>query len=176
MGVYPLHALTGLLGPVKRVSAFSAQAQRGFTVGDGPAQGKVVPIEVPDVWQVTLDFGAGRIASLESNNAVHSTSAPELELMGLRGTIGLNLIDVGAPIELMQAEGDWAWRQIEPPRTGRARGPDHLLGVAHLIECIVHDREPVLSIGHATHVIEVIEKAEQSARSGIAIDVGSTEV
>lgn len=174
MGVYPLHALTGLLGPVKRVSAFSAQAQRSFTVGDGPAQGKVVPIEVPDAWQLSLDFGDGRIASIESNNAAQATRAPELELMGLRGTIALNLIDVGAPIELMRAEGDWAWRQIEPPRTGRARGPDHLLGVAHLVDCIAHDREPALSIAHAAHVIDVIEGAERSALTGTSQQVEST--
>jgi predicted dehydrogenase len=172
MGVYPLHALVGLLGPVQRVSAMSARAQRGFTPSDGPAQGKAIPIEVPDVWQVTLDFGGERIASLESNNAVQATRAPELELMGLRGTLALNLIDVGAPIELLRAEGDGAWEKIELPRTGRARGPDHLLGIAHLLDCIELDRAPTLSAEVAAHVINIIEQAEASARSGIAVRVG----
>ena len=57
MGVYPLHALTGLIGPVKRVTAMTSRTQTSFIVADGPAAGKQVPIEVDDNWQMLLDFG-----------------------------------------------------------------------------------------------------------------------
>jgi predicted dehydrogenase len=58
------------------------------------------------------------------------------------------------------------WQTIDLPRTGRARGPDHLLGIEHLVDCIQHDREPVLSIDHALHVIEILEKAAIAAQTG----------
>ncbi|HXF61679.1 MAG TPA: hypothetical protein VNK95_08680, partial [Caldilineaceae bacterium] len=78
-------------------------------------------------------------------------------------------IDVGAPLNLLRAgEG---WQEATPPfpgesATGRRSGPDHHLGVEHLVECIVNDREPVLSVDHALHVVEIIEKAALSAATG----------
>lgn len=40
VGVYALHALTGLLGPVQRVVAMTARAQHRFTVAEGPARAR----------------------------------------------------------------------------------------------------------------------------------------
>jgi len=171
MGVYPLHALTGLLGPVQRVMAMSAQVQREFVPTEGLAIGKRIPIEEPDLWTVLLDFGNGRLAMLESNNAAQSTRAPELEFFGLRGSLGLSLIDVGAPVDVMKAEGDWGWVSHPTPPTGRASGPDHILGVAHLVDCIQQHRAPILSIEHAAHVVAVIDAAYVSAREGRAVEI-----
>jgi predicted dehydrogenase len=173
MGVYPLHALTGLLGPVRRVTAMAHRTRDGFVVRDGPVQGKTVPVEVNDNWNLILDFGGNRQASLEANNCVQATRASELELFGLGGTVALSLIDVGAPVELMKAGGDGSWQHIHLPPTGRASGPDHLLGIEHLVDCIQHDRQPILNIEHALHVVEVMDKAEQSAISGQTMEVES---
>jgi predicted dehydrogenase len=164
MAVYPLHALTGLLGPVQRVTAITARAQRHFVVPDGPAAGKKVPIEVDDNWQFVLDFGAARLASVSANNVVQATRAPELELYGLNGTIALSLLDVGAPVEVLRAGHDW--EQIPVPFGGRASGPDHHLGVEHLVDCIQQDLEPVLSVDHALHVVEIIEAAALASEMG----------
>lgn len=173
MGVYPLSALTGLLGPVKRVMAMRAQAQHEFVPKDGPAAGKRIPIEEPDAWVILLDFGNNRIATLESNNAAQATKAPELELFGLRGTIGLNLIDVGAPVDVMKAAGDWSFAPQHFPNTGRKSGPDHLLGVEHLLDVMQKNATPVLTLAHAAHVIDVIDAAVKSAESGGAVGVDS---
>jgi predicted dehydrogenase len=164
MGVYPLHALTGLLGPARHVTAMASRAQDRFTIADGPLQGKQVRIEVEDNWHLLLDFGGGRLASVQANNCVQGARAPQMELFGLAGTIALDILDVSAPVHLLRAgEG---WQTIDLPRTGRARGPDHLLGIEHLVDCIQHDREPVLSIDHALHVIEILEKAAIAAQTG----------
>ncbi len=166
MAVYPLHVLTGLLGPVLRVTALSARVQTAFTPGDGLRVGQRVPVEEPDLWSMVLDFGNSRIASLESNNAAHASRAPELELFGMRGTIAMSLIDVGAPVEIMKAEGDWSWRPSPHANGGRAAGPDHLLGVIHLLDCLRDGAQPVLSLRAATHVLAVIDAAYESAREG----------
>ncbi len=97
MGVYPLHALTGLLGPARRVTAMTSRAQQSFTVTDEPARGKTIPVEVDDNWHIVLDLGHRRLASVEASNCVQGTQAPQLELYGLRGTIALDLLDVSAP-------------------------------------------------------------------------------
>jgi predicted dehydrogenase len=172
MGVYPLHALTGLLGPVRRVSAMTSRTQESFVVADGPAQGKRVPIEVDDNWHMLLDFGNGQLASIQANNCVQDSLAPQLEMFGLNGTLALNLLDVGVPVHMFHVGGEW--ESISLPQTGRAAGPDHLLGIEHLVECIQNDTAPVLSAAHAIHVLEIIEQAARSATEGRTIDVTST--
>jgi predicted dehydrogenase len=172
MGVYPLHALTGLLGPAQRVTAMTSRIQQQFTVADGPAAGKAVPVEVDDNWQLLLDFGQGRLATVAANNCVRDSRAPQLELFGLGGTIALNLLDVSAPVETLRAGAGWG--RITLPRTGREAGPDHLLGVAHLVDCIRQQRQPVLSIEHALHVVDIIETAALSAASGQTLTLQTT--
>jgi predicted dehydrogenase len=161
MGVYPLHALTGLLGPVVRVVGMKSRANHGFVVPDGPVQGKHVEVTVDDNWHMLLDLGSARLASVDANNVVQATRAPQLEIFGLAGTIALDLLDVSAPVEVFRA--GHGWERIQLPQSGRAAGPDHLLGIEHLVDCVAADRNPVLSLEHATHVVEIIEQAAHSA-------------
>ncbi|MCE7987026.1 MAG: gfo/Idh/MocA family oxidoreductase [Caldilinea sp. CFX5] len=172
MGVYPLHALTGLLGPVKRVTAMVEQALHEFTVGDGPFAGKRVPVEAPDNWHLVLDFGNGRLASLTTNSCVQDSLAPPLELYGLQGTIALDPIYVHKPVDVLRPGGNW--EKVVLPQTGRARGPDHHLGIEHLVDCIQHKTKPILSIDHALHVVEILEQAAASSREGRTMTMSST--
>lgn len=172
MGVYPLHALTGLLGPVKRVTALVEQALHEFTVGDGPFQGKTVPVEVADNWHLLLDFGNGRLASLTANSCVQDSLAPPLELYGLQGTIALDPIYVQKPVDVLRTGSGWT--QVYLPPTGRAQGPDHHLGIAHLVDCIQNKTRPILSIDHALHVVEILEQAAAAAREGRTMAIHST--
>lgn len=173
MGVYPLHAITGILGPARRVSAFASRIQDGFLVADGPFMGKRVPIEVEDNWHLMLDFGDGRIASVTANNVAHDSRAPQMELFGLAGTVAVNLLDVSAPVDTLLPGQSWQQQKISHQR---ASGPDHLLGVEHLVECITSDTPPIASIGHAIHVIEIMEAAAESAHSGRVVDLQTTFV
>ena len=171
MGVYPLHVLTGLLGPVKRVTAVTTKALQSFVVEDGPLQGKEVPVEVDDNWHMILDFGGSRLATLTANNCVLGTRAPQVEVFGLKGTIALDPIDVSTPVEVLEGSG---WRQMILPQTGRAAGPDHHLGIEHLVDSIQHNSKPVLSVDHARHVVEILEKAAQSSRQGRILSLETT--
>jgi predicted dehydrogenase len=171
MGVYPLHTLTALLGPVRQVMAISAHVLESFAVAEGPFAGKQVPVEVEDHWQIILDFGEKQLATLAANNLVVDTRTPSVEIHGLKGTIALDPIDVGAPIELLRSGK--GWEHIHLPPTGRASGPDHHLGLEHLVDCIQLDLQPTLSLDHALHVVEIIEKAEQSARTGRVMPINS---
>jgi len=173
MGVYPLHAITGILGPAKRVSAFAAQARDGFVIEEGPFAGKRVPIEVADNWHLMLDFGDGRLASVTANNVVQDTRAPQMELFGLEGTVSVNLLDVSAPVETLVPGEGWTSHSIPHERSA---GPDHLLGVEHLVECLSSGTRPVPSIDHAIHVVEIMEAATRSAATGHAFELETTFV
>jgi predicted dehydrogenase len=163
MGVYPLHALTGLLGPVQRVTALASRTRDSFFVDEGPFAGAHIPIEVDDNWHLLLDFGGGRLASVEASNCVQATRAPQLELMGLEGTIALNLLDAAVPLAILRAGGDW--EEVTVPHA-RASGPDHLLGIAHLLDCLDTGAPPLLSAEHAIHVLEIVAQAAEAAHDG----------
>ncbi len=38
--------------------------------------------------------------------------------------------------------------------------------ICHLVDCILHDKEPIANAQHARHVIEIIEKGYTAAESG----------
>jgi predicted dehydrogenase len=177
MGVYPLHTFTGLLGPVKRVTALVSKVLDRFTIKDGPLAGKEVPVEVDDNWFMLLDFGGSRLASLAANDCVQATRAAMVELHGLRGTIALDPIDVSSPVDVFKPGA--GWQQTPPPfngmvQSGRQAGPDHHLGIEHLVDCIQYDRAPLLSVDHAIHVVEIIEKAALSSAQGQTLALETT--
>lgn len=168
MGVYPLHAITGILGSAIRVSAFASRARASFSIAEGPLAGKCVPIEVEDNWHVLLELGNGLLASVTANNVAQGSRAPQMELFGLDGTIAVDLLDVSAPVETLLAGQVWQQHAIPHQRTA---GPDHLLGVEHLIDCLESGAAPIASIEHAIHVIEIMEAAATSARTGHAVQL-----
>jgi predicted dehydrogenase len=168
-GVYPLHALTGLLGPVIRVVAASARTRDEFTVADGPAAGRRVPVESDDNWHLIVQFRGGALASIGANFSAAAGGRPECQLFGERATLGFSLLDVGAPVQ-RDAGGGWNDEMVIHDREG---GPDHILGVRHLAECVLGRTRPVLTADHAVHVIDVLDAAQLSARDGCAVDVTS---
>ena len=163
MGVYPLHALTGLLGPVRNVTAMARRTRESFTILSGPRSGQVVRVEGEDQWQLILDLGTC-LASVEANFATVDSAAADCELRGDQGAVAFSLLDVGAAVSVREpgAEG---WSDF-PAGGERRSGPDHILGVLHLAECITTGRPPLASATHAIHVLDVIAAARQSARSG----------
>jgi predicted dehydrogenase len=141
----------------------------GFSVEEGPHRGRWVRVEVPDTWHLLLDLGEDGQGVVETSFSIRGTRAPQLELWGRRGTMALDLLDVSAPLKLLQAGP--AWQRLEIPRTGRRAGPDHLLGIQHLVDCVREDREPVLSADHALHVVEILEKAAEAAAEGRTLEL-----
>lgn len=168
MGVYPLHVLTGLLGPASGVTAMASQTMQSFVVTDGPFKGKVIPVEAEDTWQVIARLG-GCIASIEANFSTVGSAAADCELRGERAGVAFSLFDVAAPVSLLPA-GQSEWTEV-PVAHERAGGPDHLLGIRELLECITGSRGPVPSARHAVHVLEVIEAARESARTGRMVTI-----
>jgi predicted dehydrogenase len=168
MGVYPLHTLTYLLGPVRRVTALVSQVMEEFAIREGPYAGTCVRVETPDNWQLVLDFGGGALATVSANSCVAGTLAPEVELYGLQGTIALEPLDVSRPVRVLR---DGAWEEIPPAGTGRESGPDHHLGIEHLVDCLEHVVEPVLSAAAAIHVLDVIEQGERSSCEGRTMEI-----
>lgn len=171
MAVYPLHALTGLFGPVTQVSAFSRRTRTSFVPTEGPHAGREVPVESDDDWQLLVEMEAGVVATVQANFCARSAAGPELELHGESGTAGASLLDVAEPIRLLRPDDD-DWSEVSVAAQ-RAEGPDHILGVQHLVECVRDQREPLVSMDHAIHMLDVLAAAEESSSTGAAVRPGT---
>ena len=169
LGIYGIHAITGLLGPARRVSAISSRTRSSFMVHDGPVAGTAVPVEEDDQWVASMHIDPAVLATVEADFSSAGSRAPQLEIVGTDGAIGVNLLDVSAPLSLTDADGNQ--REAPIPISGRRAGPDHLLGVEHLVRCVLEQSRPVLSIEHAIHCLEILEASSESAASGRAVDI-----
>jgi predicted dehydrogenase len=172
LAVYPLHAITGLLGSIAQVTAMSARSRASFTVAEGPFSGQLIDVLVDDNWEIVVELDSGALVSVNANYAIHDSLAPGLELHGDVGSIAFDPLDVAAPVSVLNAKT--AERRTVTPDHARAGGPDHILGVAHLVDCIRSASRPVASIEHAIHVLEAIGLVEEAARNGRRRHVQST--
>jgi predicted dehydrogenase len=171
MGVYPLHAITGLLGPAVRVAAMNDRTRDHFTVAEGTFAGQRVAVDADDNWQLLIRLAGGALATVQSSYCIRKPAGPELELNGELGTIAVSLLDVAQPLRVFTDDRGWFDENIAHER---AAGPDHLLGVEHLIDCVEDGRPPIASLDHALHVIDIRAAAASSAQAGEFIHVDST--
>ena len=181
LGVYAFHTLTGILGPVKRVTAFAGIAMPERPVRSGPAKGKTIQVEVEDNALVLLDFGNATFAVVDSTYCVQAAKGPRMEFYGSEGTINVNERGAAVPVELYrEEEGDaggtqperGTWRPVQVE--GGGRGWTLASGVEHLADCIRTGQRPVISAEHARHCLEVMLAAMEAARTGVAQEVRST--
>ena len=164
LGVYCITSMSGLLGPVRGVMAMA-----GVAIPERIINGKKISVEAEDNAQVLLDFGEGAFGVVTSGFTMQQYRTPALEVYGTTGTIqmlgddwdpdGYELWknETGAWQVYRETHPDWSWTD----------------GLAHLIECVRNGREPVVTLAHARHVLEVMLAAQRSAKEGRRIEVAS---
>jgi predicted dehydrogenase len=162
LGVYPLHAIAGLFGPVARVAAASRRTRDAFAVTEGPFAGTTVPVAEDDDWHLILRLASGVTATLHASFAADLPVFGSLDIAGEAGTLTLSLLDPGQPLRL------WRGGMAEDIAVAHARtdGPDHVLGVQDLLLALRDRRPPRLGPALALHALAVREAAARAARSG----------
>ncbi len=187
MGVYGLHDITGLLGPARRVVAFSGITEPVRVVRGGPFKGKTIEVTADDNTLLMLDFGEATFAVVDATFNVNAAKGPQLEIYGRAGTLLLAdwmaVREQGVPpLELFRLDvvpGLDGWvtprlRRLQQQAEERARQYGRGIIVEHLVDCLLEGRQPVLSAEHARHVLEIMLKAMESARCGRALDLATT--
>jgi predicted dehydrogenase len=175
MTVYGLHALTGVLGPAKRVAGFSGVAIRERTF-----RGEPYPCDADDNTMLVADFGDEVYALVHGTFAgmVSHFGAPTY--FGAKGTIQGATIN-GKPIEYPGRE------QAEASRFGDTALLPHVVG-AHremeeshvfedtmqLVDWVLDGTPSVATAEHARHVIEIIEAGYRAAESGQTQELTTT--
>ncbi len=177
MAVYSLHTLTGVLGPVQAVTALS-----GIGLKQRVWKDKTIDVEMDDNTLMLLDFGDSVFAVAGGQNAGVSRGIGwgRLAIFGTEGSIdvggSVGGVEINAPKSVGQQLGLSGPTLLLtgsggdlPHVTGAHRGipESHVYAdIAHLADCVSQGQRPVPSMEHARHVVDLIESAYRSARTG----------
>jgi predicted dehydrogenase len=170
MGVYTLTALTGLFGPALRVSAMAGTILQERVIGDGPFAGIRIPTDVDDSVHLHLDFGQ-LFAAVDISWCVQASRNELLEVYGEAGTLSGDPTAANTPLHWFRSGGPW---MVEESLPHLPRSDDWIQGVAHLIDCVVNDTEPLNNALHARHVLDIMLTALRSATSGQTLALQTT--
>lgn len=174
LAVYNFTSLTGLLGPVKRVTALLSIVTPERTVDD---KGKIRVAE-EDNAMVLMDHGQGVISHVQSGFNYFNPHGHEgknenrhtIQITGSHGYMGM----VGY---------DWEPQGVEvatmaQPKLVRhatdAQGYIWQQGAALAAECLSTGKELLVTPEQALHVLEIITAARESAATGRHVDLKST--
>jgi predicted dehydrogenase len=165
IGVYRLHELTAILGPVRTVQATGTIAMPRRTVVAGPLAGREIEVTAPDHVLIDMEFASGALGRLLASYATPASLAPWLEIELTDGAISLSGDPFASdgPASIFRS-GEWRHGVAAP-------GPaDPLyvvgLGIPHFLDCLEGRASPVLTAGHARHVLEIVLAAYESIADG----------
>ena len=167
MAVYALHAITGILGPARRVAGMSGVALRERAFKDQP-----IAVEAHDNTHLLVDFGDNVICLLFGSNSYGGPKRPFSApfISGSEGAIAVSR----EGLEVFGRNVEDGYR-LEPPCRDMpfVFGPHlelperHVYSdIMHMVDCVLNDREPAISAEHARHVIEIIELGYKAAETG----------
>lgn len=178
MGVYGIHEITGILGPAKRVTAFSGITEETRYVRNGPHAGLAIPVGEADNNLFMLDFGGATFAVVDGTFNVHAATSPKIEIFGRSGMINILRPDA-PPVELYRTDltpGVDGW--VDPSRPlaqNRRRGTyGRALMVGHLADCVLGATPNTLSAEHGRHALEIMTAVATSARAGRVVELETT--
>ncbi|MEP7355708.1 MAG: Gfo/Idh/MocA family oxidoreductase [Anaerolineales bacterium] len=164
LGVYNITSLTGLLGPARRVMAMT-----GVAIPQRRVDNELIQVETEDNAHVLIDFGQACLAVVSTGFFYQQYRRPALELYGARGTLQM-LGEDWEPhgFEMWQNEKD-GWQVFDET------APDWPWtdGLRHLVESIQRGTPPIITPEHGFHVLEIMLKAQESGRTGRALDIDS---
>ena len=179
-GIYRLHGLTMLMGPVRRVQAMGAIGVPQRVVRAGPLKGRTIEVTTPDHVLINLEFASGALGQLLASFGTANTLAPWLELHFTKATISFPGAshDKDAPASIFVDDdgplGLEGWvHGVQPPPPPEPL-PVVEAGVAHFVACLRGEEPPVLTAEHARHVLDVILKAYESIGDGLSHNTETT--
>jgi predicted dehydrogenase len=170
-GVYRLHQMTRVMGPVARVQAMGTIARPERVARGEHFVGRPISVTTPDHVLVNLGFASGALGQLLTSFATPASRTPWLELHLERATIsfGGQSWEADAPVSLYIDDGtpdaDEGWSDaIEIPADDVGVVET---GVRHFIDVLRGGAEPLLTPEHARHVLDVIIQAYASIDDGL---------
>jgi predicted dehydrogenase len=169
-GVYRLHQMTLLLGPVARVQAMGTISKPERVARGGPLSGQPVSVTTPDHVLINLEFASGALGQLLASFATAASLMPWLEvhLEGASISYGGQSWEMDSPVSLYVDDG--TVEAHEGWQHGLEIPVDELSvvesGARHFVDVLLGEAAPVLTAEHARHVLDIVVKAYASIEDG----------
>lgn len=174
LGVYNLATLTGLLGPAKAVVAMTSvvtPTRKTDNKGD-------ISVIAEDNAMVLMDHGKGLLSHVQCGfnyfdpygHEGKGQEKPTITIWGTHGNMSLAGYD-WAPfgVDMATHEKEQTTRYVPDPGTYVWQQ-----GASVISEAMATGKEPLINVEHALHVLEIIEAARNSQRTGKRIELEST--
>lgn len=167
MGVHGLQIVTTLLGPAKKVGCMAKVTTPKRTVRSGAYDGtKINADKIPDQYIITLDFGDGKMALVDTGFSQKASKAPSLEIFGDKGTISFTEPYMENPIPDVYIDiPEKDMRGWMKPMTGaevHEKLNSQCCCLKDIINAIENDSVPVLNAEHARHILEIMCKIPEA--------------
>jgi len=159
-----LNILTGLLGPARRVTAYSGRAVDSYEF-----RGETIVSEIDDTTFMSIDFGGTLYAmccAVSAGNIPGREGAFTPYIIGGEGTLCGTLYNGKS----LKYEGDH-----QPHVTGKHNGmpESHVFeDIMQLVDWVRDGVPSIAGLDHARAVISIIEGAYESAATGKTVDLG----
>ena len=189
MGPYYLTALVYLIGPIRKVSCYTASGRPVRNI-----LGVETRTEVPTTYTAIMEFACGAIGTMTMSFDTWSTSLPLLEVYGTKGSVyapdpdsynGPVIFYDGEKLKnIVEAVTDPHPAKIiamvtnqhscqEEAKMEFPENPEHRanmrgLGVSDMAQSILDGRISRMSTEISVHVVEALNAFEESARTGSA--------
>ena len=161
--VYCLHALTGIFGPARRVTAMS-----GMLVPERDYHGQTIVCNMDDTTMLTLDFGDSLFAMVYATVKGGLTEGFQPNIYGRKASIiGTHFGDVDLKLPY----------DFQPHVTGEHQhmAEYHVFeDMLQLTDWVREDKPSIVTPEHARHVIEIIEAGYTAAQTGQAQELHTT--
>lgn len=165
LGIYCVTSLTGLLGPVRRMTALT-----GVANSEPEINGRTVAVEAEDNAQVLLEFAGGALGVVTSGFTMQKYRGPALKIYSTAGTIQM-LGDDWDPDGYELWRNDAGCWETYPEAHPESTWTD---GLRHLVACVRGEETPRVTPAQSYHVLEILLQAQKSAREGRALKIEST--
>jgi predicted dehydrogenase len=171
MGPYYITALITILGPVTSVMGAASRSRDSRTIGSGPRQGQVIPVDVDTHVTAVLTHGSGVLSTIVMSFDAVATQSANIELHGEIGSLIVpdpNKFDGDVKLRTLTSD-DWRTLPISAGYLESGRG----IGLADLA-LTPPGHQPRAGADLAYHVLDVMESVLTSARQGCSVTIDST--
>jgi predicted dehydrogenase len=176
IGPYYVTDLIQLIGPVKRVTAFTGMARsERMVTAEGPYKGTVIKVGTPTTIHGVMEFHSGAIVTIGASWDVASHGHHNIELYGTEGTIyvpdpnffggDIVIADENGNKEMVAA-WDHPFNVVNnlPGQQGRANY--RTAGLADMMQAIEQGRPARCGLDVALHAVDVMTSLLKAGESG----------
>lgn len=185
LGPYYITDLISLIGPIKRVTAFTSMARKEREVtAEGPYKGTFIKVGTPTTIHAVLEFHNGAIVTLGASWDVHSHGHHNIELYGTEGSVYVpdpNFFNG----DVVVADHTGAKEKVTPwdhpfgvanqnLDTPTPRANYRNAGLADMMDAFETGRHARCDIDTALHAVDVMTSILKSGETGQVITLSTT--